>query len=330
MSYLVGVGQADTQDAASDRAYASVARIFKADVAAQAKDWESYLTVDRRGSSYTERRLVLDHVTKVSTDKILENVRIVDAWYDRRTKVHYALAVMYRPQAEASLRDRVTTLDHAIEADIHDARQSTDTLARVRGLRRAARNLVLREAYNGDLRIVNPSGEGLTAAYRLHDLLQELDRFLATNLMVVVEARGDHAEPAQRALTEGLVREGLPVMSDGGGDGRFPDMVVRVLVQAWPIKVRDPHFQYVRWCSEVEVVEVTTQRVLGTMSRGGKEGHLTDREATAKALRVMEQTLSSEAAQTMAAFIYGDAVSPSPPGSASGCPREDVSANPGQ
>ena len=37
--YLTGVGQADTRSNAEDQAYAAVARIFKAEVAAQAKDW---------------------------------------------------------------------------------------------------------------------------------------------------------------------------------------------------------------------------------------------------------------------------------------------------
>ena len=78
--YLVGVGQADNRAAAEDRAYAAVARIFKAEVNAQAKDWESYLVIEQRGQSSDERRLTLDNLTRVSTDKVLENVQIVDRW----------------------------------------------------------------------------------------------------------------------------------------------------------------------------------------------------------------------------------------------------------
>ena len=55
--YLLGVGQADSRAQATEQAYAAVSRIFKAEITAQAKDWESYLVVEQRGQTSTERRL---------------------------------------------------------------------------------------------------------------------------------------------------------------------------------------------------------------------------------------------------------------------------------
>ena len=103
---------------AENQAYAAVARIFKAEVAAQAKDWEAYLVTEHDEVASTERRLTIDHVTKISTDKVLENVSIGDAWYDPRKRVHYALAVVNRSQAETSVTDKVVSLDREIEADV--------------------------------------------------------------------------------------------------------------------------------------------------------------------------------------------------------------------
>ncbi|MEK6586295.1 MAG: LPP20 family lipoprotein, partial [Nitrospirota bacterium] len=133
--YLTGVGQADTRSNAEDQAYAAVARIFKAEVAAQAKDWESYWVVENHGVSNAERRLTIDSVTKVSTDKVLENVRIADVWYDSKSRVYYALSVMNRPQAEASLMEKVAALDRTIDTDVTESRQAIDKLAKVRALR---------------------------------------------------------------------------------------------------------------------------------------------------------------------------------------------------
>jgi hypothetical protein len=53
--YLVAVGQAESLATAEDRAYAAVARIFKAEVSAQAKDWESYLVIEQRGDGTPKR-----------------------------------------------------------------------------------------------------------------------------------------------------------------------------------------------------------------------------------------------------------------------------------
>ncbi|MBI4400395.1 MAG: LPP20 family lipoprotein, partial [Nitrospirae bacterium] len=88
--YLIGVGQADTQAVAAERAYAAVAKIFKAEVNARSRDWESFLLFENRGQANTERRLTLDQLTRVSTDKVLENVKILDAWFNPRTGQHHA------------------------------------------------------------------------------------------------------------------------------------------------------------------------------------------------------------------------------------------------
>lgn len=322
--YLLGEGQASSKGAAADQAYAAVARIFKAEIAAQAKDWESYLLVENRGSASTERRLTLDQVTNVSTDKVLENVKILDTWYDAHQGTHYALAGMHRGQGEAALLDKIHELDRTIEADLVDARQTTDKLVKVRNLRRATRNLVLREAYNADLRIVRSSGQGAPSSYHVNELSNELDQFLATNLVIAVEVTGDHAEPIQRSLTEGLIREGLHVTAQRAGS----ELLVRGTVRIWPIDVRDPRFTYVRWCSDFDVVESATQRIVGAVSRGGKEGHLSDREATAKALRVIQQEFSSDLAKAIASHVFGEASLPAQTPPPAGCLRETTPVDP--
>ena len=335
--YLVGVGQADSLATAEDRAYAAVARIFKAEVSAQAKDWESYLLIEQRGHSSAERRLTLDNLTRVSTDKVLENVRIVDRWGDVRKGLHYALAGMHRPQAETSFMERITELDRSISDDVEEAQRPSDKLAKVKALRRAARNLVLREAYNADLRVVRPSGQGTAAAYRVSELTHELEEFLATNLVLAVAVTGDQAEPVQRALTEGLLKEGLQVTSrplggdrSVGGDssGPSPELLVRGIVRVWPIDVRDPQFKFVRWCSDLEVVDVASHRVVGALSKGGKEGHLSEREATARVVRVMQQEFSADVAKSIAAHVYGETELPAQAGQLAGCPRDGLVSAP--
>ena len=335
--YLVGVGQAENRAAAEDRAYAAVARIFKAEVSAQAKDWESYLVIEQRGHSSAERRVTLDNLTRVSTDKILENVRIVDRWVDMHKGLHYALAGMHRPQAEIAFMDRITDLDRSIRDDVEEAHQTTDKLARVRALRRGISNLVLRETYNADLRVIRPSGQGTAAAYRVSELTHELEQFLATNLVLAVVVSGDQAEPAQRALTEGLLKEGLQVTSrpwEGdrsmGDDskGPYPELLVRGVVRVWSIDVRDPQFKFARWCSDFEVVDVTSRRVVGALSKGGKEGHLSDREATARVVRVMQQALSADVAKAIAAHVYGESELPAQASQPAGCPRDGLVSMP--
>lgn len=332
--YLTGVGQGDNRAAADDRAYAALARIFKAEVSAQSKDWESYLVVEQRGTSRDERKLTLDHLTRVSTDKVLENATIVDRWYDAKKNLHYALGGMHRAQAETAFMERLTDLDRTIQSDVDEAHQTSDRLAKVRALRRAARNLVLRETYNADLRVIRASGQGTAAAYRVQDLTRELEEYLSSHLVLAVSVTGDHVEPVQRALTEGLIKEGLRVATVAPGTempaaaSPSPELLIRGMVRVWPIDVRDPQFMYVRWCSDFEVVDLVGQQIVGAISKGGKEGHLSEREATAKVIRVMQQDLSGDVAKAIAAHIYGESELPAEAIRPAGCPREGVKGNP--
>jgi hypothetical protein len=204
-------------------------------------------------------------------------------------------------------------LDQSIRDDIEEAHRSSDKLAKVRALRRADRNLVLRETYNANLRVIRPSGQGTAAAYRVSELTHELEQFLATNLVLAVEVTGDQVEPSQRALTEGLLKEGLQV---------------RGVVRVWPIDVRDPQFKFVRWCSDFEVVDLASQRVVGALSKGGKEGHLSEREATAKVVRIMQQEFSTEVAKAIAAHVYGESELPAQASQPAGCPRDGLVSAP--
>lgn len=319
--YLLGVGQADLRPAAEERAYGAVSRIFKAKIEAESKDWESFLLLEAKGQASTEHRMTLDQVTRVSTDKVLEHVRILDAWLDPATRQHHVLAGMPRAQAGTALTERLAELDRTIEADLSESRQTTETLTAIRSQRRAIKNLVLREAYNTDLRVIRASGEGTPSRYRVAELTGALEQFMAAHLSVGVAVEGDQAEPVRRAVIEGLIREGLPVTAGPADAGKSLTLLVKGTVRLLDVSVPDPRFRYVRWCSDFVILEPGTQRVVGAVSRGGREGHLTQGEAAAKAIRVMQQEVSSELAKTLAGYVYGDTDLPAnlPPAA---CPQQ--------
>jgi hypothetical protein len=331
--YLVGVGQADSPPEAASRAYAAVSRIFKAEINAQSKDWESFLVLEKKGTASAERRLTLDQVTRVSTDKVLENVRLLDTWRDPKTGQHYALAGMERAQAGAALQEKIADLDREIQTEVRESQEVQDKLAAVRHLRKALKTLVVREAYNADLRVIRASGQGLQPPYRVAELTSQFQDLLTANLVVAVEVQGDQADAVRKAAMEGLLREGLPVTArrlgpDAAtgveGNGLPIELSVKGTVRLWPVSVPDPRFKYVRWCSDFVIVESTNQRVVGAVSRGGREGHLTEAEALAKAGRVMQQEVVTDLAKMLAGYVYGDAVpAPVPPPSA--CQRGDSS-----
>jgi len=323
VQFLIGVGQADARPAAEERAYAAISRIFKAEVTGQSQDWESYLSLEKKGDVQTERKLVVDTMTKVSTDKLLENVKIAETWQDRKTGLYSALAVMDRGVARLLLTSRIGELDEAIAHDVNEARATTDKLMKIRGLRRAIRTLIARDTYNSDLRVVS-SGRGVPSEYSVPALTRELEKFLKESLVLTVEVHGDQADAVRQAIMEGLVREGLPVTArrpqPASGEVTNADLLIRGEARLWSIEVPDPKFRYVRWCADFVVLSQGDQHVVGSVARSGREGHLNYPEASNRALKSLQREVSSALAKSLAEHVYGDPPSDSTVAPAA-CPK---------
>lgn len=321
--FLVGTGQADSRPVAEERAYAAVSRIFKAEVSSQSQDWESYLSLEKKGDVQAERKLVVDTMTKVSTDKLLENVKIAETWQDTTTGLYSALAVMDRRVARMLLTSRIAELDKAIIHDVNEARAAMDKLTKIRGLRRAIRTHIARDAYNSDLRVVS-GGRGVPSENTVPGLTRELEKFLHESLVVTVEVHGDQADAVRRAIMEGLVREGLSVTAThsqpASGEVGKADLLIRGEARLWPIEVPDPKFRYIRWCADFVVLSQGDQHVVGSVARSGREGHLNSLEASNRALKSLQQEVSSALAKSLAEHIYGDPPSDSTPAPAA-CPK---------
>ncbi len=299
VAYLTGVGRADTPEAAEDRAYAAVSRVFSAEIAQRTTEWERYLQADREGGAATQRDISIDQVTRVSTDKVLEQVIIAERYQDPHTKVHYALAAMDRQRAAATLRERIAGLDREIDGLL--ARRTDDTLARIRSLHLAVRLLLLRDAYHTDLQIVDPSGRGADPLTRLKTVRLDLQRDIEQHVRIALVVTGDEPAAIRSALTQGLNRYGLPV---SGADNAPADIVIRGAASFEPVE-RMPQGPFVRWTARFDLQDRSTQQIIGSVRRSGREGHVTEQVAHARALRAAQDAISEDAGRTLAAFLFG-------------------------
>ena len=329
--FLIGVGEGNSRIVAEQRAYVAVARIFQTHVEAEARDSESYFISEREGTSKTGRELRLDHVTQVSTKKVLENVMILARWEQPHADRYLVLAGMDRRQSEKALIEELAALDQAIEKDVRESRTGGDTLTKVRRLKRAIRNTRLREDMNADLRIIRVSGTGNPPVYQIDDLKNELDRHLRENLDVRIQIQGDQESLIRRALLEGLTREGFVSTKQGqplaSSNGTEPlssadeaDLLITGVATLWKVDLPDPIFVYVRWCADLLVLETTPQRIIGVVSRSGREGHITQTEAFARASKAMQAAVTSDVTDALSDLIYGE-VEDLPLPSRPACPR---------
>ncbi|MDP2804789.1 MAG: LPP20 family lipoprotein, partial [Gallionellaceae bacterium] len=105
--YLLGRGVGGSLDEASARARGELASIFEVHIKVVA---ESDTTISR-----AEKNEQLSHVARqqisAKTDKVISGISIAKTWQNPKTRDFYALAVLSRAQAGASLREEMARID---------------------------------------------------------------------------------------------------------------------------------------------------------------------------------------------------------------------------
>ena len=304
--YLTGLAEAESREQAEKRAYAAVARIFSAHVQAQSMDRESYALQERDNRSRTQRTVELHQQTQVTTTKILENVKVLDVWYQPSTKHFFALAGLDRQQAEQTIIDRLKTSDGIIENLVTQGRSHSQKIQRIRGYKQAMARLTERALLNADLRVIRPSGQTQPPPYQISDIEREFQNFVANEVIILVSIEGAHREEMERAILEGLKQEGLlgrVVSTLDKGMGEMADVSIVGHLNMWTIDLPDPLFKYVRWCGDIDMYEQPSQRLIGVISETGREGHITEQEARVRANGAMQHVLSREVARVLTQSI---------------------------
>ena len=308
--YLTGIGEAESRAQAEKRAYAAVARVFSAQVNTQSMDHETYSIQESGVGSQTRRELQLDQRTQVTTSKALENVQILDLWYQPSTRHFWALAGLDRQQAEKAILERLQEWDTKIENMIHQGRTHPQKIQRIRGYKEAMILLADRDTLNTDLRVIRTSGDSLQSSYRIPEIQREFMDFVAQNLVISVAIEGEYHEDIERAILEGLKQEGLLGHPADSKSSEVADLAIVGQGQFWVVNLPDPLFKYVRWCGDIDIYENPSHRLIGVISETGREGHVTEREARIRASKVMQEVISKEIARLLTRSVFS--VEPDP------------------
>ncbi|MGP0591996.1 LPP20 family lipoprotein [Nitrospira sp. T9] len=308
--YLTGIGEAESRDQAEKRAYAAIARVFTAQVNTQSMDHETYSIQESGVGSQTRRELQLDQRTQVTTSKALENVQILDLWYQPSTRHFWALAGLDRQQAEKAILERLQEWDTKIKNMIHQGRTHPQKIQRIRGYKEAMILLADRDTLNTDLRVIRTSGDSLPPSYRIPQIQREFMDFVAQNLVISVAIEGEYHEDIERAILEGLKQEGLLGRPADSKSSEVADLAIVGQGQFWTVNLPDPLFKYVRWCGDIDIYENPSHRLIGVISETGREGHVTEKEARIRASKVMQEVISKEIARLLTRSVFS--VEPDP------------------
>jgi hypothetical protein len=299
-SYLSGAGFGDSRQTAENSAYAAIARIFRSEVRSVNREEENFRQTEKEKKVGVDRKIDIRNQTEVSTQKVLEQVQIVERWVDPISKVHYALAVLDRSKAASSLRQKADAAEMEAKEWEKRAEKSPGKLEKVRALRKAMLAAAVVEEYEGDLRVIQPGRSPLgVGLVRSTEMRRQLAELLGEHFRVGVHIRGPHASAVQDAILASLHEKGFT-------SGSEEEIVISGQVDFQEAESQDPKWHFVRWTAHLTLEEKETGKTFGSINRSGREGQLSPNEASRRALFVLQTEMNQTVGEKLLQFIYGE------------------------
>jgi LPP20 lipoprotein len=291
--YLVGRGQADSQEDARNRARADLAKILEVGVSARSTDVTTY-TSDSGGK--TESQVSRNVTTR--TDQIVRGIQVPEIWQDPQTKSTYALAVLSRSQAAVGLRAEIDRLDAATRGYVAQARSAPDLLAQVASASKALDSQRERDDVQRTLQVIDVTGQGVPPEQNSGQLAADLGALLK-RLHMKPQATPGSQDGLERMLSAALSQAGfVPEAGDTApyvllGSLTLDDLG---LINGW---------YWMRGTLEVQLTETGSGKVRGNKRWEIKTSSPQKATAQRRTLDEVDTTLKRELRPTILGFATG-------------------------
>jgi hypothetical protein len=288
--YLIGRGQAATEEEAKDRARADIAKIFQVAVVASSDDVQKFKSGGAEAAQYETQS---SRSISTSTEQIVHGIQIAELWQDPKTKNYHVLAVLPRLQAAASLRQQISQLDEATGNYIEQSRINTDLFLKIAAANQAVESELERESLQKSLQIVDITGRASESQWNSAKLKSDLDGLLK-RVKIASKVAADSAPGFADVVAGALAKAGFMIET-----GQNPEFVLQSKMELADLGFKEGWY-WQRGVLEISLSETATSRVRGT-KRWSIKSNAPDKDSAAK--RAMSQADTILKQELQAAII---------------------------
>lgn len=213
--YVLGVGGADSEASADERARAEVAAVFSATVTADSSVSETEIDSSKNGAKTNSFTQTIAQSVHTTTKQVLEGVQIVARWKNSATFRYYALAVLPKDQALLAVTEKLHDLDDETRNWQSQMEQASDRFSRAKAAAKVLALVKSRAALENESRVLGGGADA--GAVDAGTARVEAAKALAA-LDVVVAVDGDGAREVATGVISGLNAAGMSAKSGLPGD----------------------------------------------------------------------------------------------------------------
>jgi|GEM_PF-417744 len=291
--YLAAVGIGSTREAANSFAIGNIAKIFKVEVKASSEVIQRYMEFTAGNQTSTAGMTTSDQNVRVDTEANLFNIKIGQNWVDELGR-HYTLAYQDRQQTAQIMEQRITDNTQRILTNLKKALKEGDPWMQFALIDNAAMISLLNSEMLEQLGIISPSTRsGIQLGYDPEVLrLQRADA--AKKLIFAVDVNGDPDNKIKPVIEQTISQMGFSLR------GENPNKIDAVV--SFEDVVLDQPQKFTRYSLALNVLDHNGKKVL-TIADSGREGHINQPEAKARAIRTVNAKITNEMPKKVWAYI---------------------------
>lgn len=302
-SFIIGVGIADTVDAARSAARAEIAKVFKARVAQSAQETaKERSTYDGKTSGSVEAQMT----TKVSTDEILQGVEIAETWTNPKNRTQYALAVLNKVKLRTSLAQDLLDAEETVAAQIKSADAAASVIDKIRALTAALAAMDKKTEIGMKKRVVDPVAvPDVDAGTNRVKLVKQREAAM-NKLRFVVFVEND-TNNIKSTVGKSLTSAGFKVLPAVPAVPEAGSAVVLITcgIEVEPVDRGNPQWKFYNWKATGEMKESTASESFATINQEGQSSHITDDGARKKAIQESITALGTAVDEQINSYILG-------------------------
>ncbi|MDE2490276.1 MAG: LPP20 family lipoprotein [Elusimicrobia bacterium] len=294
-AYVLGVGSADDDTQAAERARGEVARVFSAAVSVDTSLSESESNSSATGRTFSQN--VSENV-RSATKKVLEGVDIVARWKDPSTGVCYALAALEKGKALEAVQEKTQALDKDAAEWKGRLDAASDRFDKAKAAAKLAALLKARLSLENDRRVLG--GGPMPSTVDASAAKAAADQALAA-LNVVVAAEGDGASEVVTGIVSGLDAAGLHAKR--GAESDPSDMTATARVTVEPFAGGDPRWKWSRASATVTLQDGRDRKDFARFEVSDREASADAGEARQRALKETAKKAAEKVSAAINAFF---------------------------
>jgi len=292
--YLTAVGEADSLKDAQSIAVGNLAKIFRSDIKVEEHLQERYFELMGDKNSYQEKSQ-FDREVRVSSDMSLVNVQYADSYRDTVGRI-YSLAFINRHQTSKIYASRLAENDERTKNFVKKSKTE------VPAVEYAALSAAVAISSDSQLLleqldvISSVAKKEISMSYEHDQLLQQLAD-AARRVHFMVSVSGDQSEKISGSLESLVTDMGFVI------DKRAP-LKINGVVAFEDTDLKRGDLSFVRYEAKIDVLDISGQTVV-SISKRGREGHVSKAEAEARCLRTIASLIDCDLKTKLQKYFDG-------------------------